>query len=138
LLPVVPGPLIAYAALWLPLAFGLAAPPAHLAAGAAVVVAVSVVDYVLPAFCARRFHCSRWGVAGCVAGGVAGLFFLPWGVVVGPFAGTVVGELVAGRALAESLKGGVGSLLGFVVCLALKGASVALFAWWYFQDVFMI
>ena len=36
LLPVVPGPLIAYAALWLPLAFGLAAPPAHLAAGAAV------------------------------------------------------------------------------------------------------
>ena len=133
--PVLPGPLIAYGALWIPLAFGHPASVERLALGAAVVVVVVVVDYVLPAVCAKKFRCSRWGVFGCVVGSVVGLFFLPFGIIVGPFAGTVAGELIAGKALAASLKGGVGALLGFVGCLALKLASVGLFSWWYFADV---
>jgi len=133
--PVLPGPLIAYAALWIPFAFGRPAPVERLAVGAAVVVAVVVVDYILPAVCAKKFSCSRWGVFGCLVGSIVGLFFLPLGIVVGPFVGTVVGELIAGKALAASLKGGVGALLGFVVCLALKLAAVGLFAWWYFDCV---
>ena len=133
--PVLPGPLIAYAALWVPFAFGYPMSIERLAVGAAVVVAVVVVDYILPAVCAKKFSCSRWGVFGCLVGSIVGLFFLPLGIVVGPFVGTVVGELIAGKALAASLKGGVGALLGFVVCLALKLAAVGLFAWWYFDCV---
>lgn len=133
--PVLPGPLIAYGALWVPFACGRPVSFERLAVGAAVVVAVVVVDYVLPAVCAKKFSCTRWGVFGCVVGSVVGLFFLPLGIVVGPFAGTVAGELVAGKALAASLRGGFGALLGFVACLALKLASVGLFAWWYYAEV---
>ena len=135
IVPVLPGPLIAYAALWLPFACGYPVSSGRLAAGAAATVAVVVIDYVLPAVCAKKFSCSRWGVFGCFVGSIVGLFFLPFGIIVGPFAGTVVGELVAGKALAGSLKGGVGALLGFVACLALKLAAVGLFAWWYFAAV---
>lgn len=133
--PVLPGPLVAYGALWVPFACGRSVSFERLAVGAAVVVAVVVVDYVLPAVCAKRFSCTRWGVFGCIVGSIVGLFFLPLGIVVGPFAGTVAGELVAGKALAASLRGGFGALLGFVACLALKLASVGLFAWWYYAEV---
>ena len=133
--PVVPGPLVAYAALWLPLAFGRAVAWPTVVEGGIVVVAVTVVDYVLPSVCARRFNCSGWGVFGCLAGSVVGLFFLPLGIIVGPFLGTVAGELVAGKNLAASLRGGFGSLLGYVLCLVLKLCAVAWFAWQYFRMV---
>lgn len=131
-LPVLPGPAIAYAALFARHAFGCPLSAPRLVVGGIVLVAVTLVDYILPSVCARRFKCSRWGVFGCFAGSVAGLFFLPLGIVLGPFFGTLAGELIAGRNLAASVRGGLGALLGFVLCLGLKLAAVGLFAWWYF------
>ena len=130
--PVLPGPIVAYAALWALYAFGCPPPMSTLAVCTAVVVFVTVVDYVLPSVFAKKFKCSGWGVFGCFAGSVVGLFFMPIGIVAGPFFGTVAGELIAGRGLAASLRGGIGSLLGFVLCLVLKLCSVAYFAWEYF------
>jgi len=130
--PVLPGPAIAYATLWILFAFGCSPSPVTLGIGAVVLVAVTLVDYVLPSVCAKKFNCSRWGVFGCFAGSIAGLFFMPLGLILGPFLGTVAGELIAGKAVAASLRGGLGALLGFVLCLGLKLAAVGLFAWWYF------
>ncbi len=132
-LPVLPGPLIAYGALWTLYFFGGLPPVTTLVVGAVVVIIVTVIDYILPSVCAKKFHCSGWGVFGCFVGSIAGMFFLPWGIILGPFIGTVVGELIAGKNLSSSLRGGVGSLLGFVVCLILKLCSVAYFAWQYFS-----
>ena len=131
--PVLPGPAVSYAALWLPGAVGYPLSKAQLAGGAALLVLVLVIDYVVPSLCAKRFKCSGWGVFGCFAGSVVGVFFLPIGIVLGPFVGTVVGELIAGKAIAESVRGGFGALLGYVVCLGIKLASVGVFAWWYFS-----
>lgn len=130
--PVLPGPLIAYAGLWALVAFGYPPSTTQLAVATGVVVAVTVVDYVLPSLCAKKFKCSGWGVFGCFAGSVVGLFFMPLGIVLGPFLGTVAGELIAGKELSASVRGGFGALLGFVLCLGLKLAAVGLFAWWYF------
>lgn len=133
--PVVPGPLLAYSSLWVLVAFGASPGVWRLAAGGGVVLAVMVVDYVLPSVMASRFKCSGWGVFGCLVGTFAGLFFLPAGLVAGPFLGTVAGELIAGKRIGESLKGGVGSLLGFVMCLVARLFAVALFAVWFFRAV---
>ena len=133
--PVLPGPLLAYSSLWVLVAFGSSPGAERLAIGGAVVLVVMVVDYVLPSMMASKFKCSRWGVFGCLVGTFVGLFFLPIGLVAGPFLGTVVGELIAGKRIGESLKGGVGSLLGFVLCLVAKLFAVALFAWWFFAVV---
>ena len=93
---------------------------------------VTLVDYILPSVCAKRFKCSGWGVFGCFAGSIVGLFFLPLGIILGPFLGTIAGELIAGKNMAASVRGGFGALLGFVLCLGLKLAAVGLYAWWYF------
>jgi len=133
--PVLPGPAIAYAGLWILYAVGWAPPTSLLAIGAGVLVAVTLVDYIVPSLCAKKFKCSGWGVWGCFIGSIVGLFFLPLGIILGPFIGTVAGELIAGKEIAASLRGGVGALLGFVVCLGLKLASVGLFVWWYFASL---
>jgi len=133
--PVLPGPAIAYAGLWILYAVGWAPSTTRLAVGAGVLVVVTLVDYVVPSLCAKKFKCSRWGVLGCFVGSIVGLFFLPLGIIMGPFIGTVAGELIAGKEIAASLRGGVGALLGYVVCLGLKLASVGLFAGWYFDSL---
>jgi len=133
--PVLPGPAIAYAGLWILYAVGWAPPMSQLAIGAGVLVAVTLVDYIVPSLCAKKFKCSGWGVWGCFIGSIVGLFFMPLGIILGPFIGTVAGELIAGKEIAASLRGGIGALLGFVVCLGLKLASVGLFAWWYFASL---
>ena len=132
-LPILPGPAIAYAALFALYAFDCQPPAGQLIAGGAVLLVVTLVDYILPSVCAKRFRCSRWGVFGCFAGSIVGLFFMPLGIVLGPFLGTVAGELIAGKNLSSSLRGGVGALVGFVLCLGLKLAAVGLYAWWYFS-----
>ena len=131
--PVLPGPLLAYAALWLPFLAGQTPSANLLVAGGAVVAGVTIADYLLPSLCAKRFKCSGWGVFGCFAGTIAGLFFLPLGIVLGPFVGTICGELVAGKDLAASVRGGFGALLGFVATFVLKFAAVSLCAYWVFS-----
>ena len=132
IVPALPGPLLAYASLWVLVAFGASPGVGRLAAGGAIVVAAMVIDYVLPSLVAKRFKCSGLGVFGCFAGTVVGLFFMPLGLVLGPFLGTVAGELIAGREMGASLKGGVGALIGFVMCLMVKLGSVGLLAVWFF------
>ena len=80
------------------------------------------------AFFAKKFKCSGWGVFGCAVGTIVGLFFLPIGLIAGPFLGTVAGELIAGRRIGHALKGGVGTLVGYVATLAMKLVAVAYFA----------
>ncbi len=135
LVPVLPGPMIAYAALWLLYAFGCPLPTNTMIVATAVAVGVTVVDYVLPSVCAKKFHCSGLGVFGCFVGSIVGIFFIPWGIIAGPFIGTVAGEIMAGKNISASLRGGLGSLLGFVFCLVLKLASVAYFAYIYFAQL---
>ena len=132
--PVLPGPLLAYGALWwLHFCRPEIGMDDKLVVGGIAVAVVSALDYLLPAVFARRFKCSGWGTAGCLVGTVAGLFFAPLGIVLGPFLGAVAGELVAGRGLAPALKGGVGALLGFVFGVVLKFSAVALMTFWYFM-----
>ena len=118
--PILPGPLFAYCAMLalLPTKF---APAMHtcVAFGAGC-AAVLVLDWIVPAMGARRFNCSKAGVLGCAAGTVVGLFFAPVGLVAGPFAGAVIGELIAGKRLSDSVKGGFGALLGFLCGVAVK------------------
>lgn len=60
-----------------------------------------------------------------------GVFFLPLGIIIGPFIGAIAGELLGGRGLSQAMKAGLGSLVGFllgtVVKLLLCGYLVYLF-----------
>ena len=85
-----------------------------------VTVAVSVLDYVVPAWGTKKFGGTRYGVWGSTIGVFAGLFFGAAGVIIGPLAGAVLGELVGGKEIAEALKAGWGSFIGLLFGTILK------------------
>jgi len=69
--------------------------PAFLWVWAGITVAVTVMDNFLPALMTKKFGGSRATVIGSVLGLIAGMiFFAPIGLLVGPFAGALVGELI--------------------------------------------
>ena len=99
IVPALPGVVLSYAGLlcaWF-------TSYSHMTSGAiwlwlAVTVAVSVADYFLPAWMTRRFGGSRSGAIGATVGVFAGFFlFPPVGIILGPFVGAVLGELLNDR-----------------------------------------
>jgi len=131
--PVLPGVACAYAALWTLYPTPYALTNERLLVGGIVAVAAIVLDYVVPALGAKKFNCSKWGVFGCMVGTIVGIFFAPFGIILGPFLGAVAGELVAGKQASAALRGGFGALLGFIAGVLLKFVSCALFTWWFVQ-----
>lgn len=115
-IPLIPGPPIAFIALLFAKIIGDHILPsrATLLLAAAITIVVTVLDYVVPAIGARRFNCSRLGTIGCVVGTIVGLFFLPFGVIVGPFFGALIGESVSGKNLGQASFGAIGALVGFL------------------------
>lgn len=120
LMPILPGPVLAYAALLLLLPTSHPVGTWALAAGAVAVVVSMALDYLVPAAGARKFGGSAWGVWGCVLGVLVGMFFLPFGLVLGPFLGAFIGELVGGKKARSALKAGFGAFLGFLTGVLLK------------------
>ena len=137
ILPVLPGPPLAYAGLvLLNLTARYQLPDRLLIGGLALVVAALVLDAVIPSIGAKRWGGTRWGVGGCVLGSLAGLFFLPPpGFLVGAFAGAVAGELLGGKDRGGALRAGIGALVGFLCGTFLKVALCGLFAFWFVRKL---
>lgn len=87
-----------------------------------ITVAVTVLDFLLPAWMARRFGGSRAGEIGATVGMIAGFFvFPPVGILLGPFVGAVVGELVVKREdTSRAMRVGFGAFMSFIVGTGLK------------------
>ncbi|MFA6884657.1 MAG: DUF456 domain-containing protein, partial [Paludibacteraceae bacterium] len=100
------------------------------------VIAVQILDYVVPGWCTKKFGGSRKGVIGSIIGLFVGLFApIPYGVIIGPFLGAVIGELIEGRNTAEALKSGLGSFVGFILSTGVKLALGISFAVFYVKAV---
>ena len=121
IVPGLPGVPVAYAGLWIAQAtekvdFSWQ----MLLVWAIVTIVVSVLDYVVPAWGTKKFGGTRYGVWGSTIGVFVGLFFGAAGVIIGPLAGAVIGELVGGKEIAEALKAGWGSFIGLLFGTILK------------------
>lgn len=86
------------------------------------------LDYASGALGSKYFGGSRWGVAGAITGGLVGLFFAPWGFILGPLAGAFAFEYVfAKKKLPDATKSGVGSAVGTVLGIGIKfGIALAM------------
>lgn len=96
-----------------------------------VVVVVQVLDSVVPAWGTKRLGGSKWGMWGSAIGVLVGLFLGPWGIILGPFLGAVVGELLHGKNTNVALKSGFGSFVGFLGGTIVKMVIVGFFIYYY-------
>ena len=98
-------------------------------------VATYFVDVATMAFGMKRLGTTRRAMAGAAIGTIAGVFFGLPGLIIGPFAGAVLGELTTHRHLGRAGRAGIaawiGFLIGTVVKVALAFAMVGVFltAW---------
>ena len=129
-LPVIPGPPVAYAGLLL-LHFTdkVQYSTTQLLLWLLLVIILQVLDYFIPMLGSKYSGGTRWGTRGCRAGTIIGLFFMPWGIVLGPFLGAFIGELLGGKETRQALKSGMGSLFGFLFGTVLKCILCGYFAW---------
>lgn len=136
ILPVLPGVPLAYVGLLLLHASSYAdfSLTFLLLWGAAVVI-VQLLDYFIPAWGTKRFGGTKWGTWGSTIGVLVGIFFGPWGIILGPFAGAVIGELLAGKQSNEALRAGAGVFVGFIVGTLLKLIIVAFFMYYYIKEL---
>jgi len=133
-LPLLPGPPISW--LGILLLYLTAGVPFHhpmVWGSLFVTILVTVLDYVIPSLGTKRFGGSRLGVWGTNIGLLIGLFFPPFGIIVGPFVGALVGEFIHdSRDSGRAFKAAVGAFMGFmastflklVLCLAFLGLFV--------------
>jgi uncharacterized protein len=104
----------------------------------AIVTAVTyLIDYVIPIWGTKRFGGSRQGIWGSIIGLVAGIFFFPpFGIIIGPFAGAVIGELIAGKNSSAAFRAGMGSFIGFLIGTFIQLIAAGLMAWHFAKTVF--
>ena len=120
-LPILPGAPLGYAGLLLLHFTGRADfSTTQLVTWLIIVVILQVVDFITPLLGSKYTGGSEFGNRGCVAGTLIGMFFLPWGIIVGLFIGAVAGEMLGGSDLSHAVRAGIGSLIGFLVGTLLK------------------
>ena len=126
ILPMIPGPPVAYAGLLL-LHFTDKAQfsTTQLLLWLAAVVLVQILDYFVPMLGSKYSGGSRWGTRGCLIGTIVGLFFMPWGIILGPFLGAFAAELYVQKSEVKlALRAAFGSLVGVLAGSVLKLALV--------------
>lgn len=136
ILPVIPGPPLSYAGLTVMFLWcnAPAAGGENLITGKfmliwlAVTIAVTVLDYIVPALFTKWTGGSKEAVRGSIAGTIIGMvFFPPFGIIVGAFLGALLGEIfLNGKQLAESLLSATGSFLGFIFGTGIKLVASAM------------
>lgn len=79
-----------------------------------------VIDAAAGYLGAKRFGATKWGLIGCAAGALAGLFFGLLGLFVGPVIGAIGGELIGGKEIVKAGRAGWGTFLGSLAGLIAK------------------
>ena len=93
-------------------------------------VVVSITDNIFPVAMTKKFGGSKYATTGATIGLIIGFFTGPWGIILGPFFGALVGEWIN----KEGREGGVfkaafGAFMGFLLGTGLKMIAVLGFIW---------
>ncbi|SKB80289.1 hypothetical protein SAMN03080601_01238 [Alkalitalea saponilacus] len=136
-LPVLPGPPISFLSLiLLQLSRWGDFSSRFLWMAAFLAIMVTVLDYLVPVWGTKRFGGTGKGIWGASIGLVVGFFFAPWGIVVGPFLGAFVGEMMAHDDSNRAIRAAFGSFVGIIAGVVLKLVVSGYFMWHFFKELF--
>jgi hypothetical protein len=135
IVPFLPGPPLAYGSLIL-LQISSYKPFSveFLGIWAVVTAAVVLVDYYIPIWGTKKFGGTKGGVWGATIGLIVGIFFFPpLGLLVGPFIGAYVGELLNNQDSTKALRSAFGSFIGFAAGTVMKLAISIVMGYYFFS-----
>ena len=81
---------------------------------------ITIFDYVAPVWLTNKKGGSKYSMWGAGIGLVIGLFFGVPGIILAPFIGAFIGELVAGASCGKALEIGFMSFVSFMLTTGLK------------------
>ena len=123
ILPALPGPPISWVGiLMLYLCEGISINYWILAVTLLIAVIIGILDYIIPAKGTKYFGGSKYGIWGTNIGLVVGIFApIPFGFLIGPFVGALVGELIYNsQEKGRAFKAATGSFIGFLAGTFMK------------------
>lgn len=137
IIPVIPGPPLSY--------FGLlllqliSNPPFSLKfmiVLAIITIIVTIVDYLVPLWGAKKFGATKYGISGSMIGLILSFFFFsPLSIFLFPFIGALIGELIAGKKGIFAFKASLGVFFGFFFGTVIK---VVLSGYMFFEFIKVI
>ena len=150
ILPVLPGPLLAYVAFIL-----LQLTSAHplswtfFVIRGLIIIFLTVLDYIIPARGTKKFGGTKRGVRGSNIWLVVSVIILPifgiviwpfWllGLIAGPFIWAYLGERYTGKKHDHALRSARGSFVGFVSWSLLKIVVSVIMAGYFFVNVYTV
>ncbi len=141
-LPPLPGPPIAFTALLIAY-YGLDKiqdlPYWLLIVYAVLTIIILIVDNFIPVWSTQKFGGTKAGIRGCFVGILVGILFAPFGgisIIICPFLGAMIGELIDGQSFNIAIKSGIGSFVGFLLTSGLKIILVLMMSYHFFKAVF--
>ncbi|MFY0629922.1 MAG: DUF456 domain-containing protein [Flavobacteriaceae bacterium] len=93
-------------------------------------IVIYILDFIIPAWGTKRFGGSKYGMYGTTLGLIIGLLFLgPLGIIIGPFGGALIGELIYdGKDSKRAFRAAYGAFIGFLFSTGLKFIVSLIFA----------
>jgi uncharacterized protein YqgC (DUF456 family) len=96
-----------------------------------------VLDFALPMLGAKKHKASRLGIFGTFIGFTAGIFVLGiWGLILGPFIGALLGELLSGKKPQQAFRSAMGAFLGFIAGTLFKIVVILTMAGFFIASLF--
>jgi hypothetical protein len=137
-LPILPGPVLSFLGLLLLALLKQFSPPltpALITIMALLTLGVTVGDYVIPLWGAKRYGATKWGIWGSVIGMAIGIFFSPFGMLLGAFIGAVTVEWLVQKEKSKALKAGWGVFIGSLAGMALKLGVSGMMAYYFIRGL---
>lgn len=102
-----------------------------------IALGIWVLDYIIPVIGTKRFGGTKAGMIGTTLGLIIGLIFLgPFGIIIGPFFGALIGELLNKSKADTAVKAAFGSFIGFIASAFIKFIVAIIFLGFFIVKVF--
>jgi uncharacterized protein len=102
---------------------------------AGITVVVIVLEYIIPIYGTKRYGGTKYGMWGCTIGLIAGIWMGPIGIILGPFVGALIGEIIGNANSDHALKAAFGSFIGFLFGTLLKLIACCVMIYYFITSI---